>query len=102
MNFSNFESQISDLRSEMGTLRLLSAFLIRDLLEHDRQVAGHAIDCGRDALRGRIDQEHQLADQFFLRWQRSQGVNVFNIDYAAFDNAGFECELSVLLGELAQ
>src|SRR5262249_24380415 len=124
MNFSNLKSKYRKGRPASGAprvgstrdhrgptrrsgpyetaVRLLLALLIRDLFDDDRQVAGHAVDRSRDALRRRVEHEHQLTDQLLFRWQRGQGVDVFDVDYAAFDNAGFEFELSVLLGELAQ
>ena len=76
MNFSNFKSKYrkgiparlpldcvqtrplglhTQVCSYKIALRLLFALLIRDLLNNDRQVAGHAVDRDRDALRGRVE-----------------------------------------------
>src|SRR5262245_62876266 len=78
------------------SLRLAPALLIGDLLDNDRQISSHSFDRDRKTLRRRVEQEHQLADQLLFRGQSGKGVNVFDVDNAAFDNAGFEFELRVL------
>ena len=80
---------------------ILPALLIRDLFDHDRQVASDAVDRNRVRCAGELRRNINLLTSSSFETAR-QGVNVFDVDYAAFDDAGFEFELRVILGELAQ
>src|SRR5439155_8335839 len=72
------------------------------LIDRDGQVAGQSVERGGDARRGSVEQEHDLADQLFLRRQVRELLNFRDGNDAAFDDAGFELKRRNVLGDFGQ
>src|SRR5260370_8129545 len=56
----------------------------------------------RDALRRSVQQEHDLADQFILRWQIRKLLNLRDGNHAALDHSGLELKRRDILGNLGE
>src|SRR5271166_618552 len=67
-----------------------------------REIARQRIERAGDPLCRSVQQEHNLADKFFLGRHVRQLLDLRNRDHAAFDNAGLELERRNILGDLGQ
>src|SRR5215831_19345690 len=68
------------------------------LVDGDRQIARQRVQGGSDALRRRVQKEHDLADQFFPGRHGGQLLNLGNGDHSAFDDTRLELEGGNVLG----
>src|SRR5579871_2046468 len=73
---------------------------------HHRGIARERVERNCDSLRRSVQQEHDLADQFFLRGEIRELLDLLDRNHAAFDDAGAKlkrrdifCDLGQRLGE---
>src|SRR5260370_9192664 len=67
-----------------------------------RKVTRERVQRHRDALRRSVQQEHDLADQFILRWQIRKLLNLRDGNHAALDHSGLELKRRDILVNLGE
>src|SRR5262249_28317430 len=67
--------------------------------DRNGQVARQSVERGCDALRRSVEQEHDLADQLFLRRQVRKLLNFRDRNGAAFNDARLELKCGNVLGD---
>ena len=72
------------------------------LVHGNRHVAGQGVQCGRQPLRRRIQQEHDFADQIFLRRQIRELLNFRDGNDPAFHDAGAKLKCGYVLRNFSQ
>src|SRR5580658_6357125 len=79
-------------RSRLGTTSPAGPKLVGldRFVDGDREVARQAVQSHSDTLRRSVQQEHDLAEQLFLRREIRKLLNLGDGDDAAFDDSGLE------------
>ncbi len=91
-------------RSRLGTASPAGPKLVGfdRFADGDREVARQRVQRHRDALRRSVQQEHDLAEQLFLRREIRELLNLGDGDDAAFDDSGLELKCRNVFGDLGE
>src|SRR5690349_20150633 len=98
---SRIDSTLLAIASFSSSL-VCELFCLDRFLHNHGQISIERCERGRAAPRGRLQQEHDLADQLFLGRQKSQLLNFRDGQDASFDHACLETKSGHVLGNLGE
>src|SRR5690348_4151803 len=98
---SRIDSTLLAIASFSSSL-LCELFCFDCLLHDDSQIPIDSRESHGTATRGRLQQEHELADQLFFRRQKSQLLNFSDREDSPFDHAGLELKCQDVFGNLCE